>query len=369
MATSPHIRTGHTEPTTRCRALLRKVALSAIGSSLLVATLGLAPAGAEARSGQARTSESTSFTEDSDTNDGGTPNNVEDDGDNRRPSGRDRSVEQGGSGNQGASTSDPDDDGSGPDRSNGGPDQPNGSGGVDLADQDGTRGNGTAVIAVDADCHTVTVTSSKDISNVVTFTDGTSLKFDGLTGHTWTTSFTATVVSATAKSATTSVTHMAGSCGIDDVAGATSDAAGTADEHDECTAGAMDDTCDEAKPETRSADSTERSTGVPAGFECPKADDMDDDGGDDDGEDIFSTICQLIAGDDADSAAEAGTVSARSAGGSILASLPVVGSVVDGQLPMTGISTLSFLIVAMAAMAIGFLLVRATRRTKAGATS
>jgi LPXTG-motif cell wall-anchored protein len=82
------------------------------------------------------------WTEDNDTNDGGTPNNVPDEGDNQHPSGKDRSVEPGGSGNQGRSPSDPDDDGRGPDRSNGGPDKPNGSGGVDLADQDGNNGCG-----------------------------------------------------------------------------------------------------------------------------------------------------------------------------------------------------------------------------------
>jgi hypothetical protein len=82
------------------------------------------------------------WTEDNDTNDGGTPNNVPDEGDNQHPSGKDRSVEPGGSGDQGRSPSDPDDDGRGPDRSNGGPDKPNGSGGVDLADQDGNNGCG-----------------------------------------------------------------------------------------------------------------------------------------------------------------------------------------------------------------------------------
>jgi hypothetical protein len=83
-----------------------------------------------------------SVNEDTDTNDGGTPNNVVDDGDNAHPSGNDRSVENGGSGNQGNSGSDPDDDGNGPDRSNGGSDKPDGPGGVDLADQDGNNGCG-----------------------------------------------------------------------------------------------------------------------------------------------------------------------------------------------------------------------------------
>ncbi|MBW3659674.1 MAG: hypothetical protein KY457_13620 [Actinobacteria bacterium] len=82
------------------------------------------------------------WTEDNDTNDGDTPNNVADDGDNAHPSGQDRSVEHGQSGNQGNAQSDPDDDGRGPDRSNGGVDQPNGEGGVDKADQDGNNGCG-----------------------------------------------------------------------------------------------------------------------------------------------------------------------------------------------------------------------------------
>ena len=82
------------------------------------------------------------YTEDNDTNDNGTPNNVVDDGDNAHPSGKDKSVEHGNSGNQGNSSSDPDDDGHGPDRSNGGADKPNGPGGVDLADQDGNNGCG-----------------------------------------------------------------------------------------------------------------------------------------------------------------------------------------------------------------------------------
>ncbi|MBW3657199.1 MAG: hypothetical protein KY457_01070, partial [Actinobacteria bacterium] len=82
------------------------------------------------------------FTEDNDTNDGDTRNNVADDGDNAHPSGKDRSVEHGRSGNQGKAQSDPDDDGRGPDRSNGGADQADGPGGVDKADQDGNNGCG-----------------------------------------------------------------------------------------------------------------------------------------------------------------------------------------------------------------------------------
>ena len=105
-------------------------------------TQGSSSAPAKDNDGDADSDPGTTYTEDNDTNDGGTPNNVEDDGDNAHPSGKDRSVENGKSGNQGKSESDPDDDGRGPDRSNGGPDKPNGSGGVDKADQDGNNGCG-----------------------------------------------------------------------------------------------------------------------------------------------------------------------------------------------------------------------------------
>ena len=71
-----------------------------------------------------------------------TPNNVEDDGDNRHPSGKDRSVENGGSGNQGNSESTPDQNGKGPERDYNGTDKPGGSGGVDKNDQDGNNGCG-----------------------------------------------------------------------------------------------------------------------------------------------------------------------------------------------------------------------------------
>lgn len=97
--------------------------------------------GARDQDGDADSSSSTSYTEDNDRNDNNTPNNRVD-GDNYHPSGKDRSVENGGSGNQGNSESDPDDDGRGQDRTNGGPDKPNGSGGDDLADQDGNNGCG-----------------------------------------------------------------------------------------------------------------------------------------------------------------------------------------------------------------------------------
>ena len=115
-------------------------ALSLLLSALLLVALAL-PAAAAKPAGKgskakAHRAETTAVTEDNDTNDGDTPNNVVDDGDNRHPSGKDKSVEHGGSGNQGKSQSDPDGD------SNGGLDKPDGPGGVDLADQDGNNGCG-----------------------------------------------------------------------------------------------------------------------------------------------------------------------------------------------------------------------------------
>ncbi len=77
---------------------------------------------------------SPAVTEDND--DDGVPNHVVDAGDNQHPSGKDRSVEHGGSGNQGKSSSDPDR------TTNGGTDKPGGRGGVDRHDQDGNNGCG-----------------------------------------------------------------------------------------------------------------------------------------------------------------------------------------------------------------------------------
>ncbi|MDP8976744.1 MAG: hypothetical protein M3N28_10360 [Actinomycetota bacterium] len=74
------------------------------------------------------------MTEDNDND--GVPNNVVDSSDNRHPSGKDRSVEKGGSGNQDKSGSDPDGN------KNGGADKPGGAGGVDKHDQDGNNGCG-----------------------------------------------------------------------------------------------------------------------------------------------------------------------------------------------------------------------------------
>ena len=63
-------------------------------------------------------------------------NTPPDAGDNRHPSGKDRSVENGGSGTQGKSKSDPDG------MTNGGADKPGGTGGIDRGDQDGNNGCG-----------------------------------------------------------------------------------------------------------------------------------------------------------------------------------------------------------------------------------
>jgi hypothetical protein len=184
--------------------------------------------------GDADSDSDTEYTEDNDTNDGGTPNNQPDEGDNRHPSGKDRSVENGGSGNQGKAESDPDDDGRGPDRSNGGPDKPNGSGGLDKADQDGNNGCGndddfeddneghcggrdkpekpekpddsSAKVTVSVDCFSINVSSTKDISYViVTFADGTTIKREGLSGHSYSETFTKPLASGSAKSGTSVV--------------------------------------------------------------------------------------------------------------------------------------------------------------------
>jgi hypothetical protein len=72
----------------------------------------------------------------------GVLNNIPDEGDNLHPSGKDRSVEHGGSGDQGRSSSTPDQNGRGPERDNGGTDKPNGPGGADIFDQDRNNGCG-----------------------------------------------------------------------------------------------------------------------------------------------------------------------------------------------------------------------------------
>ena len=132
MKVFPRAHSGYVLSLALCALLLVALALPAAAAR---------PAG-KGKPAKADKASTTQVTEDNDTNDGDTPNNVVDDGDNRHPSGKDKSVENGNSRNQGNSTSDPDDDGRGPDRSNGGADKPDGPGGVDLADQDGNNGCG-----------------------------------------------------------------------------------------------------------------------------------------------------------------------------------------------------------------------------------
>ncbi|MCA1672152.1 MAG: hypothetical protein LC799_08105 [Actinobacteria bacterium] len=92
--------------------------------------------------GDADSSSDTTYTEENDTNDS-TTTPTADEGDNAHPSGKDRSVESGGSGTQGKSESNPDDS-KGPMRYEGalGDDKANGPGGTDLDDQDGNNGCG-----------------------------------------------------------------------------------------------------------------------------------------------------------------------------------------------------------------------------------
>ena len=97
-------------------------------------------AAASDNDGDADSDSGTAFTEDSDSD--GVANNIADSGDNAHPSGKDRSVEQGNSGNQGNSESTPDQNGNGPERDEGRTDKPNGPGGADIFDQDGNNGCG-----------------------------------------------------------------------------------------------------------------------------------------------------------------------------------------------------------------------------------
>jgi hypothetical protein len=87
-------------------------------------------------------SSGTEVTEDNDSD--GVPNAPDPagDADNRHPSGKDKHVEAGGSGNQGNTASEPDGNGSGPERDVNGVDQPGGPGGWDVLDQDGNNGCG-----------------------------------------------------------------------------------------------------------------------------------------------------------------------------------------------------------------------------------
>ena len=75
-------------------------------------------------------------------------------------------------------------------------------------------GSSVADMTITVGCYSVEVTSSKDISHVeVTFADGTTVKFEGLSGNSYSNSFSLPVVSAHAKSGTTIVTDtVSGDC-------------------------------------------------------------------------------------------------------------------------------------------------------------
>ena len=108
-----------------------------------------APGQAKTAPGQAKSankgppsSDTTQVTEDNDND--GVPNAPDPlgDADNQHPSGKDKHVEAGGSGNQGNAASEPDGNGHGPERDAGGLDKPGGPGGEDILDQDGNNGCG-----------------------------------------------------------------------------------------------------------------------------------------------------------------------------------------------------------------------------------
>ena len=409
----------------------RKAALTTISAIGLVGALFAPAAGATGKAdapGQEKKAEAaaTTWTEDNDTNDGGTPNNVVDHGDNRHPSGKDRSVEHGKSGNQGKATSDPDNNGKGPERHSGGADKPNGKGGLDKADQDGNNGcgndddfeddnegwcgrkpksakptkpattpttqkpaakpkhehpkggengkpaagpkasgpkapkdrtpkanpgNGTATIAVDVTCRTVTVTSSKDISNVVVvFADGTSRKFDGLRGHSWTRTFDKDLASATAKSATSRVTGVA-ACGTTTGApGDTTTPTAACPEGMVDTNGSMPGGC--VLPGSAEvpcpAGTVDTNGSMPGGCEAPGG--TTTGGGAKAGEGTQPADGEVLG----NAAERPATVSAASTGGAELFRV--------GSLAFTGFSTLLLLAVALGLLALGYVLVRSTRQ-------
>jgi hypothetical protein len=131
---------------------LLAVALFLFGGSALALADKPADAGGGPPStppGQAKTADkgppatdTTVVTEDNDND--GVPNAPDPvgDADNQHPSGKDKHVEAGGSGNQGKAAAEPDQNGNGPERDAGGLDQPGGPGGEDILDQDGNNGCG-----------------------------------------------------------------------------------------------------------------------------------------------------------------------------------------------------------------------------------
>ncbi|MGH2749194.1 MAG: hypothetical protein ACRDKB_14930 [Actinomycetota bacterium] len=135
--------------------MTRKVSFSAfviaVATVISLAVALVTPVGAHHKDGHERgkSNGSSETTEDNDND--GVPNSPdpEGDSDNKHPSGKDKHDEPGGSGNQGRTQSNPDNDGRGPER-NSCPgsgegecvDQPGGDGGVDQLDQDGNNGCG-----------------------------------------------------------------------------------------------------------------------------------------------------------------------------------------------------------------------------------
>ena len=124
-------------------ALVRRSALATLTAMalLLIAAPAFAHHNLEHDGGRAKVTAVT-VTEDNDND--GMPNTPDPEGDldNRHPSGKDRSAESGGSGNQGKAESTPDQNGTGPERDYEGTDKPDGAGGLDKLDQDGNNGCG-----------------------------------------------------------------------------------------------------------------------------------------------------------------------------------------------------------------------------------
>ncbi|HYH28241.1 MAG TPA: hypothetical protein VEA19_05650 [Actinomycetota bacterium] len=118
--------------------MTKRLAAGILG--LTAALLLVAPASAGHKASHGGSQTPASVTEDDDSD--GVKNNIPDDGDNAHPSGKDRSVEHGGSRDQGSSKSEPDQDGKGPERDTKGTDKPGGTGGADIYDQDGNNGCG-----------------------------------------------------------------------------------------------------------------------------------------------------------------------------------------------------------------------------------
>ena len=333
---------------------LRTTVVSLIGSTLLVTALGLAPAAADAETrepswnapppqaqsdhdGDADADSSTAYTEDNDTNDGGTANNVPD-SQNDHPSGKDRSVENGKSGNQGKAESDPDDDGRGPERSNGGPDKPNGAGGVDEADQDGNNGCGNDDdFEDDNEGWCGPKPAETPAAAAVVPAEEQQPCPDGSMARPCATKLTTSALATTTENETEQA----------------------------CPDGAMTRPCSDATPVATVTFEVGCSTADRCAEDAPAV--------------VRTPVRGGIAEDDAVVAApgsvqSAGTltpvstVSARSGGAAVLAAIPVLGDIIEGELPMTGGNIATLVALAGALLASGTLLVRGSRRKAATAS-